>query len=437
MNIQTFLGPKVEALDPPVRGDAITGERYYSKRWMEAEFEHLWPKTWHVAGMAADLEEAGDYIIYNIGPESIFAVRQKDGSVKAFFNACRHRGNRLVWTELGSASKITCSYHGWEWGLDGMLEKVQDDADFSSGSPCGKLRLIEVACEEYLGFVWVHFDKNAASVKEWMGPISEQLESYDMHKMTRVMYRSAEIDCNWKIIRDNFNEAYHVPTLHPELATFIDDDYTDTVFEMYDNNHNRMVMKGVQPSSRSPQSDIVQSPLEDLLKFWELDPAEYEGRTAEARLAVQKQKRRLGKAKGYHYFDKLTDSQLTDYYHYTFFPNLTLTMGPDGFQVLRSDPHPADPERCIFDHWYMMPEVDGMTDVETPVGIVPFERAERMWCTYPEDTLGAVADQDLSVAVGQQKGLHSRGYTGGYLADQEKRVQRFHEILNDIVGIHD
>ncbi|MBL4613049.1 MAG: aromatic ring-hydroxylating dioxygenase subunit alpha [Emcibacter sp.] len=434
---KTFLGHKVAAYDPQVRGDAITGERYYSKRWLEAEDKDLWSKTWHVAGMAADLEETGDYISYNIGTDSIVALRQEDGTVKAFFNACIHRGNRLVWSDIGAVKQLACSYHGWKFGIDGMLNEVQDAEDFPNGDPCGKLKLVEISCEEYLGFIWVHMDKDATPVREWMGPIAEQLESYGMENMTRVMCISSEVDCNWKIIRDNFNEAYHIPTLHPGIATFIDDDYTDTVFEMYENGHNRMVMKGVQPSARSDKSDMVQAPLSDILTFWELNPADYEGKTAQARIAVQQQKRKLGKMKGYHYFDPLSDSQLTDYYHYTFFPNLTLTMGPDGFQVLRSDPHPTDPEKCIFEHWYMVPHIEGQDEVMTPIGLLPFEAADRDWRTYPDQTLGEVADQDLSVILGQQKGLHSRGYTGGVLTHQEKRVQRFHELLNDTVNIHD
>jgi hypothetical protein len=83
-----------------------------------------------------------------------------------------------------------------------------------------------------------------------------------------------------------------------------------------------------------------------------------------------------------------------------------------------------------------MPEVPGRTSVITPVGEVPFEPAERKVVVYGEESLGYVADQDMSVAVGQQKGLHSRGFTGGMLTYQEKRIQRFHELLNDACGIH-
>ncbi len=111
-------------------------------------------------------------------------------------------------------------------------------------------------------------------------------------------------------------------------------------------------------------------------------------------------------------------------------------MSPDGFQILRSEPHPTDPEKCIFDHWYMMPPVKGRNEVITPVGPRPFKSCERETVIYGTETLGYVADQDMTIAVGQQQGLHSMGYKGGYISGQEKRIQRFHELLNDACGIH-
>src|SRR5690348_16944845 len=127
---KTFLGELPEALDPPVRGDPITGDRYYSREWMQAEWRTLWTRTWHIGGMAYDLERPGDYLTHNVGPESILMIKQQDGSVRAFFNVCQHRGNRLVWSEVGGGSAITCAYHGWRWSPDGELQCVQDPEDF-------------------------------------------------------------------------------------------------------------------------------------------------------------------------------------------------------------------------------------------------------------------------------------------------------------------
>jgi phenylpropionate dioxygenase-like ring-hydroxylating dioxygenase large terminal subunit len=375
MGKEHFLGLPKAIFDPPVRGDPITGERYYAPRWMAAEWEHVFTKVWHIGGMLADLEEPGDWISHNLGRDSVIIIRQADGGLKAFFNACIHRGNRLVWSDLGSSKLITCAYHGWQFTPDGVVAKVQDPEDFPGGNPCGKARLTEIACAEWGPFAWFNMDMDAQPLLQWLDPLPEQLAGYQMETMTRVLDVRCVIPCNWKIIRDNFNESYHLPTLHPELATFIDDDYQDTSFELYASGHNRMVQKGCHPSNRLDLPEQMQAPIEDMLREWDLDPAAFAGRATAARLAIQQAKRTLGPARGFTHFDTMTDSQLTDYYHYTLWPNTTLTMSPDGFQLLRSEPHPTDPEKCIFDHWYMMPPVAGRSSVITPVGQVPFAPA--------------------------------------------------------------
>jgi phenylpropionate dioxygenase-like ring-hydroxylating dioxygenase large terminal subunit len=61
----------------------------------------------------------------------------------------------------------------------------------------------------------------------------EKLAGYGLENWVRVLNVSADCEFNWKIIRDNFNESYHLPTIHPELSTFINDGLPTTVFEMY------------------------------------------------------------------------------------------------------------------------------------------------------------------------------------------------------------
>lgn len=150
------------AQTPQARGDAITGDRYWSREFAEREWEHMWKRIWHVGGRLSQLEEAGDFIVHNFKHESVMMVKQEDGAIRAFFNVCQHRGNRLVnVTEGGVGDSFTCPYHAWEWGIDGTLKKVQDPEDFARGNPCGKLRLSELPCETWGGFVWYSFDRRA------------------------------------------------------------------------------------------------------------------------------------------------------------------------------------------------------------------------------------------------------------------------------------
>jgi phenylpropionate dioxygenase-like ring-hydroxylating dioxygenase large terminal subunit len=104
--------------------------------------------------MLAELEEEGDLVRHNLGKESVIMVRQADGSIKAFYNTCPHRGNRLVLGDRGGSHRITCAYHGWQYSNDGVLVNVQDPDDFPGGNPCGNVRLSEVRCQSWGPFIY-------------------------------------------------------------------------------------------------------------------------------------------------------------------------------------------------------------------------------------------------------------------------------------------
>lgn len=421
--------------DVAVRGDTITADRYITREWMDLENKHLWPKVWHLGGVLAELEEEGDFIRHNFGKESVIMVRQADGSVKAFYNTCPHRGNRLIIGDSGSTPRITCGYHGWQFDPDGTLVSVQDPDDFAGGNPCGKTKLSELRCDTWGPFVFWCMDDDVAPLLDWLAPFPERLKGYKLENWVRVLNVSADCNFNWKIIRDNFNESYHLPTIHPELSTFINDGLPTTLFEMYETGHNAMWMVGHQATTRKDYvSGDVPPGLYEAAEAWGIDPKEYRGRTNDIRDAVIKAKREEGASRGYDY-SQMTDQQLVDYFHCTLFPNLTLTMSPEQCQILRTEPHPTDPEKCIFQHWCLYPPVAGMTEMETPVGPAAFKLdAIHRHSTYGDGvSVGFVADQDLSIGTTQQQGLNSRGFKGCLLPGQEKRVQRFHELLNDMV----
>jgi phenylpropionate dioxygenase-like ring-hydroxylating dioxygenase large terminal subunit len=402
---------------------------------MDLENRNLWPKVWHLGGLLAEMEEEGDLIRHNFGKESVIMVRQTDGTIKAFYNTCPHRGNRLILGDVGGAPRITCGYHGWQFDPDGTLVHVQDPDDFAGGSPCGKVRLSELHCETWGPFVFWCMDDDVPPLLDWLAPLPERLAGYKLDNWVRVLNVSSDCRFNWKIIRDNFNESYHLPTIHPELATFINDGLPTTLFEMYPSGHNSMWMVGHQATTRKDYvSGDVPPGLYEAAQAWGIDPTEYRGRTGDIREAVIKAKREHGAARGYDY-SGMTDQQLVDYFHCTLFPNLTITMSPEQCQILRTEPHPTDPEQCVFQHWCLYPPAGGMAEVETPVGPAPLRHdAVHHHSVYGDGvSLGFVADQDLSIGTTQQQGLNSRGFKGFILPGQEKRVQRFHELLADYV----
>ncbi len=424
--------------EPTLRMDPITGERYTSREYYRKEWTHMWMRTWQIGGMSCHAPEAGDYLVADLGPESILIVRQADGHFKAFFNVCPHRGTRMLAGPDGHADRITCPYHGWQFDRTGAVTSVPNADDFRQGDPCATLRLSEIRCEELFGLVWFNMDAGAPTLAASLGPaIVREIGSYRMEKMVRVLNMTAESECNWKLITDNFNEAYHVQTLHPELIPYIENDGNTCQFDLLANGHNRGWFPAYQPA-RIYHGESVAEPLVSLMAEWGLDAGKYVGAQGIARIRtdIQKQKRKLGPGRGFKHYEHLADYQLSDYVIYNLFPNSVITVGPDGVQLLRPRPHPSDPEKCFFDHWWMVPEIEGRKFTPSPAGgpDLPVEDAPLDFVKYGQKSLGRTADQDLSVSAIQQLGLHSAGFRDFYLCHQERRVQHFHEVLNDYLA---
>lgn len=421
--------------EPQLRGDAMTPERYIDADYLRREWERVWRRVWNTGGVSYQMPDPGDYLMTELGPESIIMVRQEDGGIRAFHNSCPHRGTRITEAPEGHAKKFQCPYHGWQFNTAGLVIAVPDEEDFPQGSPCGTRSLKEVRCEEMFGLVWYNLDQEAPSLSEFLGEtLVRELQSHRIEEMVRVLDMTVEAACNWKIITDNFNEAYHVKVLHPELVPYIAADHEDCQFDLLPGGHNRGWFPSFMPSAEY-STDVIGEPLISMAAAWGVDSNEYVGRDSwkKIRTDIQAEKRRRGTARGYLHYEHLADYQLTDYVIYNLFPNNVITVGPDGVQLLRPRPHATDPAKCLFDHWWLVNKVAGQDTTPSPAGgpDLPVEDAEHELVVYGEKTLGTTADQDLSVASAQQKGLSSAGFQGYYLPHQERRLQHFHEVLND------
>lgn len=427
--------PRDKAPEPELSDTPITGERYWSAGFAEREWDALWPRVWQVAGRVDQLAEPGDYVTYEIGRDSIIAVRGDDGRVRCFHNVCQHRGNRLVSAEAGNlaAGEFQCAYHGWRYGTDGRLNWVYDEDDFPQGSPCGVRNLVEVRSETWGGFVWFNLDDDATPLRDWLDPIADHLDVYPMEQMRRTHWVTVVGDFNWKCVHDNFSESYHLPYVHPQTLAALDEHHSGCQFDLYPSGHARMLMSGGAPGPRyTGRPERVFRALREELEFWEVDPEQYRDDLTALRVALQRAKRDLGASKGYD-FSAYSDEQLTDNYHYTVFPNLTFSMKPDGCIWMRATPHPTDPQRTLFDMWYLTLFPDGASEywsnsmgawvsldhpVEHEVGVAG------------EVSCGPGIDQDVAIWTTQQQGLRSRGYRGDYMPYQERRIRYFHDHID-------
>lgn len=430
------------------RGHTIPGYRYTSEAFFKQEWEGMWTKAWLLLGREAELPEPGDWQMEEVGPEEILMVRQSDGTVKAFYNICQHRGNPLVDEPKGHVMKnFVCKYHSWSFMTNGDLKFAPDKDDFPEGNPCDNVRLAELRCETFAGFIWVNMDPDCINLKEFLGPIWDEWEKREIHTWKRAMANTMWLPCNWKVVLDNFNESYHVPTVHmgaaPEsdrtkVSANINTYYKETRFDLSNEGHNRMVMKGGYGVGQTDKDGNIQGPLVELLRYWDLDPADFKGRPEATRDALQQAKRKLGPDRGYSHYANVPDDQLTDAFHYTLFPNFAVSIWSDGFHFLRARPHYKDPEQCLFDNWwYASPaslnETALQPSANTGETTPDMAEAEVNMLTYPEDSIGPAIQDDVDVFVTQQRGFRSRGFKGVYLAKQETRIRRLHELIDDYI----
>ena len=187
--------------------------------------------TWQFAGLIEDVANPGDFVSVQAGLNNIFIVKGRDNRLRAFHNMCRHRGTQLL-RAVGKGKKaITCPYHDWTYDLEGKLvsipkkEKEFPDLCKKELHDC-ELNLHEASVDVFKGMLFVHPDKDAPSIMEYLGVIEPYLGPHVPEEM--VEYKEGiyvkEINANWKIIIENNIDHYHLAHLHEGTLNMYDHD---------------------------------------------------------------------------------------------------------------------------------------------------------------------------------------------------------------------
>ncbi|MCI0351181.1 MAG: aromatic ring-hydroxylating dioxygenase subunit alpha [Acidobacteriales bacterium] len=196
--------------------------RYYTDpQVFEEELERFYCNDWICAGRSQQVEKPGQYLLREIGKESIIITRDADQRLRAFFNVCRHRGTRICTQPEGAFSgRIQCGYHGWTYGLDGRLIGAphMQEVDFSRED----YPLHKVNIAEWDGNIFINLAKNPQPLQSQLADLPDKFRPWRMQELRLVKRITYDVKCNWKLIILNYNECLHCPVLHPLLNKFHD-----------------------------------------------------------------------------------------------------------------------------------------------------------------------------------------------------------------------
>ena len=414
----------LRAESPYLNGfDDIPKSHYLSRDWHELEKERLWSRVWQFACREEHLPHVGSYIVYDIADQSYLVVRVSDSEIKAYPNACLHRG-RLLKTYDGRCSEFRCPFHGWAWHLDGELKQISAEWDFPQAAE-RDLSLPEVKVSLWAGFVFINPDANCESLDEFLGSeIQQHFARWDFDNRYLAAHVSRIIRCNWKIANEAFTEGYHVNATHPQAVTYTGDPQSQIDF--WGNTARELSPKGI-PCPMLKYTPTEEEMLRDALDVRDGEPLPVSfGQGDTLRGVLSAAGRERFRATFGDRVDELTDAEFLDAWNYMVFPNFH-PWGAFNRIVYRFRPNGDDHETCIFEIMYLAP----FKGERPPPAKVVHLGPDDPWTDVVElEKLAMVAEQDTFNMARVHDGLKVLRRDGIMLSRYQEALIRWrHDLI--------
>ncbi|HEY1828170.1 MAG TPA: aromatic ring-hydroxylating dioxygenase subunit alpha [Acidimicrobiales bacterium] len=432
-------------LDVPfamTKGTRVPAPRYFDREFARLEDERLWSRTWQMACRLEEIPMPGDYVTYTIGDQSLIVLRLDQDTIRAYSNACRHRGTQLA---VGSGSfrggQIACPFHGWRWNLDGTNSFVFGQEGFTeSVTDPLELCLPQAGVGTWGGCVFVNLDPDAPPLLESIDPMPSLLDPLGIDLMKVVWWKAVDLPANWKLAMEAFIEGYHVMASHPQITQGQFDEYdpNSLAYEVHAGGHSHYINRPGAQRSHRRKIDYLDE-VEALIEASRILGEGLEAMTLPRDLAVIETLRDRPVAE-----DASLGSELVKaiYEHaaqegialprlkgpdlikwggvFFVFPNYFVLPQYGNALCYRFRPVPGDPERCLLELWSV--SIPGAQDEPTrPVMAGPFA---------PDDTehWPLIPLQDFANITRQQKGVHNRTF-------KNTRISHVYEV--GIANLHE
>jgi choline monooxygenase len=207
---------------PLSQASTIPAAWYVDPRIADLERVSVFCKTWQLVARTEQVKSPGQFVSTVVAGEPIVVVRGNDGTLRAFYNVCRHHAAAVVTEPCGQASLLHCPYHGWNYGLDGSL-KGMPEFEGVENFDRAQNGLVPIRVETWECFVFINLDNHAAPLTEFLGGLVQRMAPLGISKFHYFDRRTFNIHCNWKVFVDNYLDGgYHVPHLHKGLNSVLD-----------------------------------------------------------------------------------------------------------------------------------------------------------------------------------------------------------------------
>ena len=188
---------------------------YTSETVYKMDIQHYWNHSWIWVGHINQIPNVGDFFLFDYGYESVIIARDKNGSVNAFLNVCRHRGSRVCIEKSGNTQLFVCPYHAWTYELNGSLRAAREMED---NFKTAEYSLKKVNLRIFHGLIFICVADNPPNIDEGLLQLEPLIEPFEFENLKIVHSSNYPVAANWKLALENYMECYHCAPAHLEYS---------------------------------------------------------------------------------------------------------------------------------------------------------------------------------------------------------------------------